>query len=87
MKLADARPPKNCLDFIPSVICYVDSKGIQHSMLNQYLYPYRKELQGANNAVIFIDSAENIIGGQAGRYDEEKGLHVVFFTESPDGGV
>lgn len=83
MKLADIRPKEG--RFIPAVICYDDSKGIQHSIINQYVYPYRKELQIANNTFIFIDSDENITGGQVGHYDEENGLHTVFFTESPDG--
>lgn len=87
MKLADAWPRKNSLNFIPATICYDDSKGMQHSIINQYIYPYRKELEGANNAVIFIDSDENITGGQAGRYDQENGSHVVFFTESLEGDV
>lgn len=53
-------------------------------------YSTEKKLFGlykgcATNAVIFIDSAENITGGQAGHYDGENKSHVVFFTESPDG--
>ncbi len=85
MKLADVWPKKGCHEFIPATICYDDSNGIQHSIINQYIYPYRKELKGANNAVLFVDSDENITGGQCGRYDYENGSHVVFFTEAQEG--
>ena len=69
-------------DFIPAVICYYDERDIQHSILDQYIIPYRKELVGANNAVLFIENDGEIRGGQAGRYDPEEGAHVVFFREA-----
>lgn len=74
--------PKKGDDFISAVICYDDSSNIQHQILDQYIVPYRKELVGANNAVLFIDNEGTITGGQAGRYDPEEGLHVVFFREA-----
>ena len=85
MKLADVGPKKG--EFVKATICYEDSNGLQHSIINQYIYPYRKELKGANNAVLFVDTENNIIGGQRGRYDYENGSHVVFFTESQEATV
>lgn len=80
MKWEDVIPKRgNNDDFISAVICYNDGSNVQHSILDQYIIPYRKELVGANNAVLFIDNEGTILGGQAGRYDPEEGLHVVFF--------
>lgn len=84
MKLEDVLPYKNCTEYISAIFCYKDSRGQQHSVLNQYIYPYRKELMGAQNVVLFLDANKNITGGQIGLYNSEHGLHVEFFTETQE---
>ena len=67
---------------IPTTICYNDIHGIQHSIIDQRIIPYRAELVDALNVVLFVDDCGNIESGQAGYFDYEEGLRVRYFTES-----
>lgn len=43
------------------------------------IIPFKKEMENANNIILFIDNNDNITGGQIGSYNIENGLQCILF--------
>lgn len=50
-----------------------------HKVCKTTIKPFRKEMERANNIIVFIDDNYNITGGQIGLYDLDNGLRVEMF--------
>jgi hypothetical protein len=61
--------------------CYDISSNIPCLLGKTYIKPYREEMKkDVNNVILFLDAEHNITGGQIGKYNYDKGIHVIMFT-------
>lgn len=61
----------------------ISHQGYTHLIGRTSITPYREEMKkDVNNIILFLDSDNNITGGQIGKYNWNNGLHIVEFVEN-----